>query len=74
MLNGSHRFYLRRKILIVFIGTPKQIQCAAITFVDDVINRVATNDINELEINTKEMDEIIDGQLAMRNVVLNCRK
>ena len=41
---------------------------------DDIINRVATNDINELRFTTEEMYEVIKKQLAMINVFLNNNK
>ena len=45
-----------------------------ITFVDDIINRVATDDINQLKVKTEQMDEIIEKELTERNVYLNKTK
>ena len=56
------------------IGIPNKFQCAVITFVDDIINRVATGDINQLKVKTEQMDEIIEKELKERNVYLNNTK
>ena len=45
-----------------------------ITFVDDIITRVATYDINQLKVKTEQMDEIIEKELKERNVYLNKTK
>ena len=47
------------------------IQCADFICVDDIINRVATNDINQAQIKTEEMDDVIEKQFEERNVLLN---
>ena len=53
------------------IGAPKNVQCVVITFVDDIINRVATEDINQLKVKIEQMDEIIEKEFKERNVYLN---
>ena len=74
MLNGSHLFLFEAEDLILMIGTHKKIQCAVTTFVDDIINRVATNDIKQLTGKTEQMDEIIQKELNERHVYLNKTK
>ena len=56
---------------MLMIGTQKHVQCAVTTFVNDIINRVATDDINQLKVKTEQMDEIIEKELKERNVYLN---
>ena len=71
MFFGSHSFLFEPEDPICLLGTPTAIQWAAATFFDDIINRVADNDIKELKIKTEEMDEVIEKQLEMSNVFLN---
>ena len=56
------------------IGILNTVQCAVVTFVDDIINRVAANDINQLKIKTEEINGVIEKKLTERNVYLNNNK
>ena len=54
-----------------WFGTSNNIQCAAISFVYDIINRVATNDIKQLKIKIEEVDGVTEKELKERHVYLN---
>ena len=71
MLNVSHPFLFESEDILLMIVIPKKLQCAVTTFVDYIINRVATEDINQLKVKTEQMDEIIEKELKERNVYLN---
>ena len=59
---------------MLIIGIPKKVQCVVITFVNDIINRVATEDINQLKVKIEQVDDIIEKELKERNVYLNKTK
>ena len=55
-------------------GMAKQIQCAITTFVDNTINRVASEDLEEVEDKMVEMDSFIKDELLMIYVHRNVSK
>ena len=74
MLNGSHPYVFESEHHILMIGIPEKVKCPVTTFVNDIINKVAADNINQLKVKTEQMDEIIEKELKERNVFLNKTK
>ena len=74
MMNGNHPYLFEAADPITMTGTPKKVQCATTSFVDDIINRVANKDMQKTKGNTEAMDKIIEEELNKRNVYLNKSK